>query len=56
MQETIKEQLLENAIKTFLEKNFTGGAKADREDYIQMVSCKDIYDLYTVYNQLKKTN
>lgn len=54
MEETLKEKLLEEAIKTFLEKNFSGGSKAGREDYIQMVSCKDIYELYKVYISCKK--
>jgi succinate dehydrogenase flavin-adding protein (antitoxin of CptAB toxin-antitoxin module) len=33
------------ALKKFLDKNFHGGSKADRENYVQMVSCKDIWDL-----------
>lgn len=54
VEETLKEKLLEEAIKTFLEKNFSGGSKSDRDDYIQMVSCKDIYELYKVYTLCKK--
>lgn len=36
---------LESGIKAFVDKNYTGGSKSDREDYTQMVSAKDIYDL-----------
>lgn len=36
---------LKNGIKKFVDKNFVGGQKSDREDYTQMVSCKDIYEL-----------
>ena len=44
---------LENGISEFLKNNFQGGPKCDREDYTQMVSCKDIYDLK---NTLEKTS
>jgi len=36
---------LQKGIQSFVEKNYSGGAKADREDYTQMVSYKDIYEL-----------
>ncbi|MED1125284.1 hypothetical protein [Bacillus atrophaeus] len=36
---------LKQQVEIFVKKNFQGGAKADREDYSQMVSCKDIWDL-----------
>jgi hypothetical protein len=46
LNEVIKEnEKLRNGIKKFLDKNFKGGSKVDREDYVQMVSCKDIWDL-----------
>lgn len=38
-------KILKQGLKQFVDKNFHGGAKADREDYIAMVSCKDIWDL-----------
>lgn len=38
-------KILKQAIKGFVDKNFYGGAKADREDYTVMVSSKDIWDL-----------
>lgn len=38
-------KLLKQGITNFVDKNFHGGAKADREDYSTMVSCKDIWDL-----------
>lgn len=34
---------LRNGIKRFVDKNYVGGSKADREDYSQMVSCRDIH-------------
>lgn len=44
--ELLKENdLLRQGIQKFIDKNFVGGSKCDREDYGQMVSCKDIYDL-----------
>jgi hypothetical protein len=36
---------LREGIQKFLDKNFIGGSKSDREDYTQMVSCKDIWEL-----------
>lgn len=36
---------LKQGISKFVDNNFVGGAKAGREDYSQMVSCKDIWDL-----------
>lgn len=36
---------LREGIKKFVDNNFVGGSKADREDYCQRVNCKDIYDL-----------
>ncbi|PTY93041.1 hypothetical protein [Heyndrickxia sporothermodurans] len=36
---------LEDGVRKFVDKNYTGGSKSDREDYAQMVSAKDIYDL-----------
>lgn len=41
----LKHNRLKEDIRVFLDKNFTGGAKSDRENYTQMVSCKDIWDL-----------
>lgn len=36
---------LKNAVTKFIQKNFSPGQKSDREDYAQLVSCKDIWDL-----------
>ena len=36
---------LRQGIQKFVDKNFHGGSKCDREDYTQMVTCKDIYVL-----------
>jgi len=33
------------AVESFVEKNYKGGSKADRADYSQMVSCRDIWEL-----------
>ena len=41
----LQNEILKQGIKKFVDKNFVGGSKCDREDYTQMVSCKDIYDL-----------
>jgi hypothetical protein len=41
----LENKLLKQGIQKFVDKNFTGGSKSDREDYSQMVSCKDIWDL-----------
>lgn len=41
-------KVLKQEINKFVDKNFHGGAKADREDYTTMVSCKDIWDLKEV--------
>lgn len=37
--------ILYKEVERFVEKNFTGGSKSDREDYSMNVSCKDIWDL-----------
>lgn len=47
---TIKKQeaelnKLKDGLYSFLHKNFKGGSKSDREDYVQRVPCKDIYEL-----------
>lgn len=34
-----------DATMNFVDRNYHGGAKADREDYSVMVSCKDIWEL-----------
>ncbi|MFE6232526.1 hypothetical protein ACFVL4_15295 [Bacillus subtilis] len=36
--EDVLKKNLETVIETFLEKNFPGGGKSDREDYVTMVS------------------
>ncbi|NCT23848.1 hypothetical protein GWR57_07285 [Bacillus subtilis subsp. subtilis] len=51
--EDVFKKNLESAIETFLEKNFPGGGKSDREDYVRMVSCKDIWDLREAYRAYK---
>ncbi|MCG8395715.1 hypothetical protein LWS67_03555 [Bacillus atrophaeus] len=51
--EDVLKRNLESAIETFLDKNFSGGSKADREDYCTHVSCKDIWDLREVYRAYK---
>lgn len=51
--EDVLKRNLESAIETFLEKNFPGGGKSDREDYVRMVSCKDIWDLREAYRAYK---
>lgn len=38
-------KILKNAVKKFVNKNFHGGSKANREDYVVMVSSKDIWEL-----------
>lgn len=40
-----EEEKLENGIRVFVNKHFTGGSKANRDDYGQMVSTSDIYEL-----------
>lgn len=39
---------LKDATMNFVDKNYHGGAKSDREDYSVMVSCKDIWELRQV--------
>lgn len=51
--EDVLKKNLESAIEMFLEKNFPGGGKSDREDYVRMVSCKDIWDLREAYRAYK---
>ncbi len=51
--EDVLKRNLESAIETFLEKNFTGGGKSDREDYVRIVSCKDIWELREAYRAYK---
>ncbi|QHW35724.1 hypothetical protein GZH47_33060 (plasmid) [Paenibacillus rhizovicinus] len=33
------------AVRVFVDKNFKGGSKANREDYTQMVTAADVYKL-----------
>jgi hypothetical protein len=47
-------KILKQGIQKFIDKNFVGGSKCDREDYAQMVSCKDIWDLRELI--IKDTN
>lgn len=35
----------EKEVKGFVDKHFVGGSKSNREDYAQMVSTKDIFEL-----------
>jgi hypothetical protein len=49
----MENKLLKQGIQKFVDKNFTGGSKSDREDYSQMVSCKDIYDLRELIRESK---
>lgn len=44
-------KMLKQGVKRFVDKNFHGGSKADREDYTTMVSCKDIWDLRELVNK-----
>ncbi|MFE8700927.1 hypothetical protein ACFYKX_11730 [Cytobacillus sp. FJAT-54145] len=41
---------LRATVQNFVDKNFHGGSKADREDYSTRVSCKDIWDLREAIN------
>jgi hypothetical protein len=43
---------IKETLHSFLEKNYSGGSKADREDYTCMVTCKDIYELYELYKKI----
>lgn len=49
-----EQKTLETAVGVFIERNFKGGQKSSREDYITSVSCKDLWDLREVFLRLKK--
>jgi len=40
-----EKEVLIQGIQKFVDKNFHGGAKSNREDYGSMVMSKEIYDL-----------
>lgn len=50
----MENKLLKQGIQKFVDKNFVGGSKSDREDYTQIVSCKDIWDLRELIIDNKK--
>lgn len=38
-------EMLKQGVKRFVDKHYGGGSKANREDYVSIVSNKDISDL-----------
>jgi hypothetical protein len=48
-----KYEILLQAVEKFVDKNFHGGSKSSREDYVVMVTAKDIYDLREALRQAK---
>lgn len=45
---------LKSEVNRFVERNYKGGAKSDREDYVMSVSCKDVWDLKKTIETMNK--